>query len=113
LLGHALGARLALALVAARSGDANACVDNAAAALKAMRRYTLPGSFRPRLWLICYEMLRKFDLELASRALRDGVDWIRAVARFNVPESLRDGFLHRNPVNRSLLLAADRMAEGR
>jgi len=51
-----------------------------------MRRYTLPGSYRPRLWLICYELLRKFDLELASRALRDGVDWIRAVARFNVPE---------------------------
>ena len=112
LLGHALGARLAIAFVAARGGDASACVDNATAALKAMRRYTLPGSYRPRLWLICYELLRKFDLELAGRALRDGVDWIRAVARFNVPESFRDGFLHRNPVNRALLLAADRTAEG-
>ena len=112
LLGHALGARLAMALVAARSGDASACVDNASAALKAMRRYTLPGSYRPRLWLICYELLRKFDPVLAGRALRDGVDWIRAVARFNVPESFRDGFLHRNPVNRSLLLAADRTTEG-
>ena len=113
LLGHALGARLAIALLAARSGDASACVDNAAAVLQAMRRYTLPGSYRPRLWLICYELLRKFDLELADRALRDGVDWIHAVARFNVPEFFRDGFLHRNPVNRSLLLAAERTAEGR
>jgi len=36
------------------------------------------------------------------------VDWIHTVARFNVPESWRDGFLHRNPVNRALLLAAGR-----
>jgi DNA-binding SARP family transcriptional activator len=113
LLGHALAARLALAVAAARSGDAGACVDNAAAVLKGMRRYTLPGSYRPRLWLICYELLREFDPELGGRALRDGADWIRAVARFNVPEPFRDGFLHRNPVNRSLLLAADRIAEGR
>jgi tetratricopeptide (TPR) repeat protein len=113
LMGHALGARVALALVADRRGDASACVDNAAAALKAMRRYTLPGSYRPRLWLICYELLRKSGHERAGQALRDGADWVRAVARFNVPEAFRDGFLHRNPVNRALLLAADRAAEGR
>ena len=112
LMGHALGARLALALAADRNGDADACVDNAASALKAMRRYTLPGSYRPRLWLICYELLRKFGHELAGHALRDGADWVRAVARFNVPEAFRDGFLHRNAVNRALLLAVDRAAEG-
>jgi len=108
LLGHALGARLAMALAASRRRDAGPCVDNARAVLQAMRRYTLPGSYRPRLWLFCYELLREFDLELARRALRDGADWIHAVARFNVPESWRDGFLHRNPVNRALLLAAGR-----
>lgn len=111
LLGHALGARLAMALAASRRRDAGSCVDNVRAVLHAMRRYTLPGSYRPRLWLICHELLREFDPELARRALRDGVDWIHAVARFNVPEPWRDGFLHRNPVNRSLLLAADRNAE--
>ena len=107
LMGHALAARLALALAAGGRGDARACVDNARAALQAMRRYTLPGCYRPRLWLLCRDLLREVDPELAARALRDGVDWIHAVARFHVPESFRDGFLHRNPVNRALLLAAD------
>jgi len=97
-----------MALAASRRGDAVACVDQARAVLQAMRRHTLPGSYRPRLWLISYELLREFDPELARRALRDGVDWIHAVARFNVPESWRDSFLHRNPVNRALLLAAGR-----
>ncbi len=113
LLGHALAARLAMALAAGRRGDAAACVENARAALQSMRRYTLPGCYRPRLWLICHDLLQEFDLDLAGRALRDGVDWIHAVARFHVPESFREGFLHRNPVNRALLLAADTRAAGR
>jgi DNA-binding SARP family transcriptional activator len=110
LLGHAMAARLAMALAARRRGDASACVENARTVLQAMRRYTLPGSYRPRLWLICHELLRELDPALAGRALRDGVDWIHAVARFHVPESFRDGFLHRNPVNRSMLVAAERSA---
>ncbi len=113
LLGHALAARLALALAAGGRGDARACVENARAALQAMRRYTLPGCYRPRLWLLCHDLLREFDAGLAGRSLRDGADWIHAVARFHVPESFRDGFLHRNPVNRALLLAAERSTAGR
>jgi hypothetical protein len=113
LRGHALAARLALALAAHGRGERAACVENARAVLEAMRRYTLPGSYRPRLWLICHEVLRECDPTLARRALREGADWIRTVARFQVPESFRDGFLHRNPVNRALLMAADIDATGR
>ncbi len=105
LLGHALGARLALALAAKAQGDAGACVEHAREVLKAMRRHTLPGGYRPRPWLICHQLLHDIEPELASRALREGKEWIQAVARFHVPEEFRDGFLHRNPVNRALLAA--------
>jgi hypothetical protein len=100
-------------VVPSMRGDRSACVENTKATLSAMRRYTLPGSYRPRLWLLCYQAVREYDAELARRALTEGVDWVRAVAHLQVPDPFRDSFLHRNPVNRTLLHAADSSAARR
>ena len=56
---------------------------------------------------------RALDADPAARgaareALRRGQAWVREVAVHHVPEEFRDSFLHRNPVNRSLLTASSR-----
>ncbi len=77
-----------------------------AAALKLMRRFTLPVVYRGAQWWLAYEAARDVDETLARQALREGVDWINTVARYHVPEPFRDSFLNRNRFNRALLGAA-------
>jgi hypothetical protein len=49
--------------------------------------------------------VREFDRNLAADALREGAGWVRTVARYHVPEALRDSFLRANRVNRTLIEA--------
>jgi hypothetical protein len=42
--------------------------------------------------------------------LAQGRDWVLRTARDEVPEPVRDSFLHRTPVNRELLAVAARLA---
>lgn len=39
----------------------------------------------------------------ARRVLDQGLAWLRSTAQEHVPEAFRDGFLHRNPVNREII----------
>jgi DNA-binding SARP family transcriptional activator len=48
------------------------------------------------------------DAEAARAALQAAVDWIHGIALPNVPETFRDSFLDRNPVNRVVLTTASR-----
>jgi tetratricopeptide (TPR) repeat protein len=44
--------------------------------------------------------------EAAEAALAQGMEWIRATMRAQVPEAFRDSFMRANPVNQQLLRAA-------
>jgi DNA-binding SARP family transcriptional activator len=55
--------------------------------------------------------LQRADDELAARQTCErACAWIETTARRQVPPEFRDGFLHRNPVNRELLALAARLA---
>ena len=100
--GHALLADVIAAGWAARRGDREAAARHAARALESLRRLGAPGIYRPGLHLA---LVRATDEEpaLRERALRGGVEWVRNVARFHVPEAYRSSFLGENRVNRELL----------
>jgi tetratricopeptide (TPR) repeat protein len=105
-MGHTLLAHLAAGLACRRHGDRGEVMYEVAAALKLMRRFTLPVVYRGAQWWLAYEAVRDVDEALARQALREGVDWINTVARYHVPEPFRDSFLNRNRFNRALLAAA-------
>ncbi len=66
--------------------------------------------YPPEYWWIAHQALAAAgDDAGAAQALRRAVAWIREVALSNVPDEFRDGFLHRNPVNRAVLAAASRL----
>ena len=94
--------------VAARRDDIPQAVRAAEAALAALRRVTVPGLYRPTLWLSIADDLREAAPEVARRALGDAADWIRAVARYQLPAAARPAFLERNPVNRRVLVLQNR-----
>lgn len=110
--GHVLVADVVAAGMAHARGDVAAAGTRAAAALHAMRRVGVPGVYRPALLLEVARAAGRAQPEVSRRALRDGADWIRSVARFQVPESMRDGFLRRNRVNRELLALAATVESG-
>lgn len=60
------------------------------------------------LWIAC-QALRDADDGAGMQALLDeAAHWIHHIAGPHVPAPFRDGFLHRNPVNRAILTAATR-----
>ncbi len=61
-------------------------------------------------WVASQALREAGDEEGASRALRVAMHWIHTVALPNVPPEFRSSFLERNPVNRALALAAQRLA---
>ncbi len=70
----------------------------------------LPGE----LWLHGARALATAgDAEQARRVLKQGLDWLQETAREQVPESFRESFLHRNPVNRELLALGSRLHKER
>jgi hypothetical protein len=63
------------------------------------------------LWLHAARALQAAgDAAAAQRVLQEGLGWLHHTAHEQVPESFRESFLHRNPVNRALLALASRLA---
>lgn len=104
--GHVLAADVVAASLARARGDTAAAAVRAAAAMQALRRAAVLGFYRPALLLELARAAAPADPALSQRALRDGADWVRNVARFQVPEPMRDSFLKRNRINRELLALA-------
>ena len=109
-LGAALAARIRAAGVAASVDPCRARREALAALALADERQTtalLPAE----LWLNCGRALAAAgDTAHAAEVLARGHDWLHTTAAAQVPESFRDSFLHRNPVNRELLALASRRA---
>jgi tetratricopeptide (TPR) repeat protein len=108
-LGIALKVRLVRAEHLVHAGDV-------AAALEIVRTV---GSFsdgvEPRdiylpeaLWIVFSVLDAAGDRAAAEEVLRRAVNWIRKTALPNVSQALRDSFLDRNPINRSVLTTASR-----
>lgn len=105
--GHVLEAQMRCAQIALPV-DPSRARDWALQALRTAQRYQPIASYRGELWLRCGEALRAAgDETLARRVFDEGIAWVRATARDQVPAEFQESFLHRNPVNDALLHAAD------
>ena len=68
------------------------------------------GMYRPELWWILFSAFEAGgDLPAAHAALQAAVTWIEREALPHVPDAFRHSFLSRNPINRTLLAAAQRL----
>lgn len=107
-LGTVQAAHIRAAAVATASDPARACREALAALALAARgignTVLLPGE----LWLHAGRGLLAAGDPKGLEVLEKGRDWVRRTAQDEVPEPFRDGFLHRNPVNRELLALAAR-----
>jgi DNA-binding SARP family transcriptional activator len=65
--------------------------------------------YRGEIWLSAVRALLPVDPAQAHALLQAAVQWVRERAAHDVPEVFRDGFLHRNPVNRELLELGSRL----
>ena len=65
--------------------------------------------YRGEIWLTAVRALMPVDPGQAQTLLLAAVQWVRERAAHHVPESTRDSFLNRNPVNRDLLALAARL----
>ncbi len=84
--------------------------DAAAEAAAAMAQADPHDLYRPEAWWILHRAFEQAgDRPAALDTLARAVQWIRDTALPNVPDEFRDGFLHRNPVNRAVLAAASRL----
>jgi len=82
----------------------------AALAARALLRLLHDGQvpdfvYTPEAWLVAAQALQAAgDSGAACSALAAGRHWVQAVALPQVPAPFVDSFLHRNPINRTLLL---------
>jgi tetratricopeptide (TPR) repeat protein len=109
-LGTARAAHLRAAAVAA-TVDAEQARREASSALAladagCYDTLTLPGE----LWLHAGSALAAAGDTQAPEVIERGRRWVHDTAAHHVPEPYRDGFLHRNPVNRELLAQAARLS---
>lgn len=110
------GLLLALAVFEARAaldlGQMPRAVEAARRALTLYAEGYRPESmYAPEVHLTAWRALAAAGYAAeADAALCAGVDWVRTVALPNVPLPFADSFLHRNPVNRALLLQAQKSA---
>ncbi len=105
LEGLALMAQLALVL-SQLEADPPRAAGAARRALELAQTRAHPGFFRPELWLVAARALGAAgDAEAASRSLQEGREWVQQrVREGDVPAPYVEGFLHRHPVVRSLLI---------
>ena len=106
--GVALKARLLAARAALQSGDTASAIE----------RWNEIERLRATLHADCYPplidavgrdiLIAHRDRAGAAKLLAAAIGWIHDTALPHVPEAFRDSFLHRNPVNRTLLTAASR-----
>lgn len=68
------------------------------------------GLYIPEVWWILHSAFSSDGDEVAARAaLESAASWIGKVALPHVPGAFRDSFLNRNPINRTVLAAAQRL----
>jgi tetratricopeptide (TPR) repeat protein len=105
-LGTVLAARIRAAEAALVVDPGRARKEALAALSLAQERNTLV-LLPAELWLHCGRALAAGgDAGHAAEVLAQGHDWVHKTAAEQVPESFRDSFLQRNPVNRALLALA-------
>ncbi|HEY2559214.1 MAG TPA: AAA family ATPase [Caldimonas sp.] len=97
---------LARALIAA--GDAAAALPRARIALALADTYQPDFVYAAEVGQVAHQVLI-LNGERGDAVLRSTVDWIQQTAALHVPAEFRDSFLHRNAVNRDLLVAASRL----
>jgi hypothetical protein len=102
--GTVLAARIRAA-EAATTVDPRRARKEALAALSLARERNTLALLPAELWLHCGRALAAGgDASHGAEVLAQGRDWLHATAREQVPEPFRDSFLHRNAVNRELLV---------
>ena len=106
LEGHVVGADTLAARDAALAGRPAEAAARAALALAAQRKVLLVNVYRPWLHLELARAAEAGDPALAERARREGAEWVHNVARYQLPEPLRDAFVQRNRINRELIALA-------
>jgi hypothetical protein len=112
LAGVALAARVRAALFAVRAKLPGRAAALARQALDTPDDIGPDDLYRAELWLNAALAFQAADLPRdAQAAASAGREWVLRVAREHVPNDFRDGFLHRNPVNRELLALAARLPE--
>ena len=111
-LGHAgsvLAAQTRLAQLSLAQGDAGAALEALAAVRQSPEDVEPNDLYRGEAWLAAVRVLRAAGrTDEAAAQSRLAAAEIRRIAASELPAELRDGFLHRNPVNRELLTLATR-----
>jgi DNA-binding SARP family transcriptional activator len=107
LAGGASCMRLRLLLA---SGDEASAAAVATALLQRIEPHGVPAAlFPPELWWLAYQALRVHQPALAKTTLLQAAQWLRRTALEHVPDHHRQSFLTRNPVNRAVLAAAQKL----
>lgn len=106
LHGLSAAARVLAAYWATRQGRVQDALQHADAASQQLRHVSPAGLFRPGLFLLLARATER-HAALRARVLKEGAEWVRNVARYQVPASYRVAFLERNRINRELLALAD------
>lgn len=111
-LGHAgsvLAAQTRLAQLSLAHGDAATAFEALTAARRSSEDVEPNDLYRGELWLAAVGVARATGrADEAAAQARAAAAEIRRIAASELPAELRDGFLHRNPVNRELLTLATR-----
>lgn len=107
--GVVLKARLRRAQALSRAGRTQDAASAMRELVEQMARLQPSDMYVGEAWWIAAQVFdANGDGDLSLLALARGAQWVRRVALPHVPEEFRDSFLHRNPTNRALLVAADR-----
>jgi len=109
LVGIAMKARLRRAHALSRTGRTHDAAQAMHELVDEMAQVQPGDMYYAEAWWIAAQVFEaNGDSDHRLLALARGAQWVRRIALPNVPEEFRDSFLHRNPVNRELLAAADR-----
>ncbi len=85
-------------------------IPQAEAAVRLFSVHEPDNFYRAEIWWVAAQVFQAASRRAeADHMLALGRDWITRIAAGHLPEAFRDGFLHRNPVNRALLSAALRL----
>jgi len=105
LSGHVRAAACALA-----QGAASRALPHAEAAWHLIAEHHPENRYVGEVWLTVGRVFAalKRDAE-ATRVIEQGCAWVKHIAAVHVPEAFVESFLHRNPINRDLLLAAQHL----
>jgi DNA-binding SARP family transcriptional activator len=107
--GIAMKARLLAACAALRAGDNASALARWREQQEILPTLHVADCYPPRAAAIGRDILLACgDADQAAELLAAAVAWIRQTALPQVPEAFHESFLHRNPVNRTLLTAESR-----